>query len=116
MQDTCQCSIKSSQFFFIIATGAAISWLACFFLLKEPEGGVDDEYVISSVDQAIAGEARVRSETEAELAVIFAGSEKVGLADKGTGLTVTAKFKDMAELRAAMARLMPTGGKSNPAQ
>ncbi|MBF9049491.1 MFS transporter [Roseobacter sp. HKCCD9010] len=102
--------VTPSQFFFIISAGAAISWLACYFLLKEPEGGFGDEYVISSVDQAIADEARVRQETEADLATIFAGSERVGLADRGTGLTVTARFKDMDDLREALAKLSPAGG------
>lgn len=97
--------VTPSQFFFIIATGAFISWVVCYFLLVEPEGGFGDEYVISSVDQAIADEARVRREAESDLATIFAGSERVGLADRGTGLTVTAKFKDMADLRTALARI-----------
>ncbi len=107
--------VTPSQFFFIIATGAFISWVVCYFLLVEPEGGFGDEYVISSVDQAIADEARVRRETESDLATIFAGSERVGLADRGTGLTVTAKFKDMADLRTALARISQSDGE-NPAK
>lgn len=31
-------------FFFILAAGAAISVLACFFMLKEPEGAFEDEH------------------------------------------------------------------------
>lgn len=107
--------VTPSQFFFIIATGAFISWVVCYFLLKEPEGGFGDEYVISSVDEAIADEARIRKQTEADLATIFAGSERVGLADRGAGLTVTARFKDMDELRTALNRLSPPDGKT-PAQ
>ncbi|WP_299862287.1 MFS transporter [uncultured Hoeflea sp.] len=104
--------VTPSQFFFIIAGGAFLSWVACLVLLKEPQGGFGDEYVISSVDQAIADEARMRKQTEAELETIFAGSERVGLADRGTGLTVTARFKDMDDLRAALARLGTGGGKA----
>lgn len=107
--------VTPSQFFFIIAGGAFLSWVACLVLLKEPQGGFGDEYVISSVDQAIADEARMRKQTEAELETIFAGSEKVGLADRGTGLTVTARFKDMDDLRAALARL-GAGGSKAPAE
>lgn len=107
--------VTPSQFFFIIAGGAFLSWVACLVLLKEPQGGFGDEYVISSVDQAIADEARMRKQTEAELETIFVGSEKVGLADRGTGLTVTARFKDMDDLRAALARL-GAGGSKAPAE
>jgi NNP family nitrate/nitrite transporter-like MFS transporter len=107
--------VTPSQFFFIIAGGAFISWLACLVLLKEPEGGFGDEYVISSVDQAIADESRVRKQAEADLATLFAGSERVALADRGSGLTVTARFKDMEDLRSALARLVPGSGKA-PAQ
>ncbi|NIA68310.1 MFS transporter [Pelagibius litoralis] len=108
--------VTPSQFFFIIATGAFISWAVCFLWLREPQGGFDDEYVISSVDEAIADEARLRRETEADLAVIFAGSEKVALADKGSGLTVTARFKDIDDLRTALARLGNGSAKSAPAE
>ncbi|MBL4629163.1 MAG: MFS transporter [Roseicyclus sp.] len=107
--------VTPSQFFFLIAAGAFFSWVVCYFLLVEPEGGFADEYVISSVDQAIADEARIRRETEADLATIFAGSERVGLVDRGAGLTVTARFKDMDELRIALDRLSPPEGKA-PAQ
>lgn len=108
--------VTPSQFFFIIATGAFISWAVCALWLREPEGGFGDEYVISSVDEAIANEAQLRRETEADLAVIFAGSEKVALADKGSGLTVTARFKDMDDLRTALARLDNGKAKSAPAE
>ncbi|WP_299400668.1 MFS transporter [uncultured Roseobacter sp.] len=104
--------VTPSQFFFIIATGAFISWVVCYFLLKEPEGGFGDEYVISSVDEAIANEARIRKETEADLATLFVGSERVGLADRGAGLTVTARFKDMDDLRSTLDRLSPPKGRT----
>ncbi len=101
--------VETQTFFFIIATGALISWLVCYFWLKEPEGGFGEEYVLSSVDQAIAAQAEQKKEAEAELALIFEGSEKVALAERGDSLTVTARFKDLDELKAALARLGPRG-------
>jgi MFS transporter, NNP family, nitrate/nitrite transporter len=92
--------VTPSQFFMIIAAGALISWVACYFWLREPEGGFSDEYVISSVDKAIADEARHKREAQAQLALVFKGSEKVELADKGDGVTVTAKFRSVDDLRA----------------
>jgi NNP family nitrate/nitrite transporter-like MFS transporter len=92
--------VTPSQFFMIIAAGAFISWIACMLWLKEPEGGFGDEYVISSVDKAIAEEARHKKEAQAQLALVFKGSEKVELADKGDGVTVTAKFRSVDDLRA----------------
>jgi NNP family nitrate/nitrite transporter-like MFS transporter len=97
--------VTPTQFFFIIAAGAFISWAVCWLWLKEPEGGFGEEYVISSVDAEIAHEVAVRRETEKELADIFSGSETVALADKGSGLTVTARFRDFETLRAALNRL-----------
>ncbi len=97
--------VAPSTFFFIIAAGAFISWLVCLAWLKEPEGGFSDEYAISSVDEAIAAEARRKREAEEELARIFAGSEKVNLQEKANGLTVTARFRTLEELREALARL-----------
>ena len=97
--------VTPTQFFFIIAAGAFISWAVCWLWLKEPEGGFGEEYVISSVDAEIAREVAVRRETEKELADIFSGSETVALADKGSGLTVTARFRDFETLRAALNRL-----------
>lgn len=107
--------VDTQTFFFIIASGALISWIVCFFWLKEPEGGFGEEYVLSSVDQAIAAEAVRKKEAEAELALIFEGSEKVALAERGNGLTVTARFKDLDDLKAALARLGPNG-KQQPAE
>jgi len=99
--------VDASTFFFIIASGALMSWIVCYFWLREPEGGFGEEYVLSSVDEAIAAEAARRKEAEAELALIFEGSEKVALAEKGDSLTVTAKFKDLNDLKSALARLGP---------
>ena len=36
-------------------------------------------------------------------------SEKLALAEKGNGLTVTARFKDLDDLKTALARLGPNG-------
>lgn len=109
--------VTPSQFFFIIAAGALISWVVCLMWLKEPEGGFGDEYVISSVDEAIALEARRKKEARAELALVFAGSEKVDLVEKGESLTVTARFSNLDELRAALARISGATipEKTNPA-
>jgi MFS transporter, NNP family, nitrate/nitrite transporter len=96
--------VTPSQFFFIIAGGAFLSWLVCLAWLKEPEGGFADEYVISSVDEAIAREAQQKRETEAELAVLFQGSTKVELAERDNGLTLTARFRNLEDLRAAINR------------
>src|SRR5690554_449548 len=46
--------VTPSQFFFIIAAGALLSFIACFFWLKEPEGAFAEEYVVSSVDLELA--------------------------------------------------------------
>ncbi|KPQ07913.1 MAG: MFS transporter, NNP family, nitrate/nitrite transporter [Rhodobacteraceae bacterium HLUCCA12] len=99
--------VTPSQFFFIIAAGAFVSWLVCLFWLKEPEGGFGDEYVISSVDRAIAREGQLRRQAETAIAALFAGSEKVELSERGTGLTLTARFKSLDDLRASLAALSP---------
>jgi NNP family nitrate/nitrite transporter-like MFS transporter len=91
--------VDASTFFLIIAAGAFISWVACYLWLKEPEGGFGDEYVISSVDKAIAEEARHKKEAQAQLALVFKGSDKVELVDKGDGITVTANFRSVEDLR-----------------
>ncbi|WP_209424667.1 MFS transporter [Pararhodobacter sp. SW119] len=102
--------VTPQQFFFIIAGGAFLAWLICLAWLKEPEGGFGDEYVISSVDREIAREAQVKRQTEAELAVLFAGSEKVELADRGAGLQLTARFKSIDDVRKALERLQQPPG------
>jgi MFS transporter, NNP family, nitrate/nitrite transporter len=99
--------VTYSQFFFIIAAGAFASWLVCYLWLREPEGGFADEYVVSSVDEAIAREAALKKQAEEEFAALFAGSRKVELADRGTGLTLTARFDDIGKLRAVLDRLQP---------
>ena len=48
--------VEPNQFFFIIAIGAFIAWVLCFFWLKEPEDAFGDEYKMSSVDRQIAAE------------------------------------------------------------
>lgn len=101
--------VTPSQFFFLIAGGALMSWVACLLWLKEPEGGFGDEYIISSVDHAIAQEVKQKRETEADIARLFTGSGRVELAEKGEGLMLTARFKSLEELRAVVARLQPTG-------
>ena len=46
--------VTPSQFFFIIAAGALLSFVACLFWLKEPEGAFAEEYIVSSVDLELA--------------------------------------------------------------
>lgn len=101
--------VDASTFFLIIAAGAFVSWIACYLWLKEPEGGFSDEYVISSVDKAIAEEARHKKEAQAQLALVFTGSDKVELADKGDGVTVTARFRSVDDLRALVQRFEQQG-------
>ncbi|HSH46971.1 MAG TPA: MFS transporter [Halomonas sp.] len=45
--------VTPTQFFYIIAGGAFISWLICLLWLKEPENAFDEEYYVSSVDRQI---------------------------------------------------------------
>ncbi|MBX3638000.1 MAG: MFS transporter [Rubrivivax sp.] len=101
--------VTPSQFFFIIAAGAFLSWVACYLWLQEPEGGFGDEYVISSVDQAIAREAQEKREAQEQLALVFQGSQKVEVADKGDGLLVTAQFRSVDELSALVKRFQQLG-------
>ncbi len=49
--------VTPSQFFFIIAGGALVSFAVCFFWLKEPEGAFAEEYFVSSVDLAMSNKA-----------------------------------------------------------
>ena len=101
--------VTPSQFFYIIAAGAFLSWLACYFWLQEPEGGFGDEYVISSVDQAIAREAKEKREAQEQLALVFKGSERVEVSDKGEGLQLTAQFRSIDELSALVRRFQQLG-------
>ncbi|MGM0701676.1 MAG: MFS transporter [Pseudomonadota bacterium] len=52
--------VTPTQFFYIIATGAFLSWLICLLWLKEPEGAFDEEYFVSSVDRMIEEQERVQ--------------------------------------------------------
>jgi MFS transporter, NNP family, nitrate/nitrite transporter len=45
--------VTPTQFFFIIAAGAFISWAICLLWLEEPEGAFDEDYYVSSVDREI---------------------------------------------------------------
>lgn len=96
--------VDSSTFFLIISAGAFVSWLVCLVWLKEPEGGFGDEYVISSVDEAIAAEHTRRAEAERVLATAFEGG-KVELVEKGGGLQLTARLPSLDHLDEALARL-----------
>ncbi|MCC5954705.1 MAG: MFS transporter [Natronohydrobacter sp.] len=106
--------VDASTFFFIIAAGAFISWIVCYIWLKEPEGGFGDEYIISSVDREIAREAAEKKALDAEVAQIFAGSEKVELIQRGSGLQLRAQFRSVDDLRAALDGI--GRGKSQPAE
>lgn len=97
--------VETSTFFFIIAGGALFSWVVCLIWLKEPEGGFGDEYVISSVDREIAQEAADKKAAEAEIAALFAGSDKFELTERSGGLQLKAQFKTMNDLRAALGRI-----------
>ncbi|HHX35377.1 MAG TPA: MFS transporter [Gammaproteobacteria bacterium] len=50
--------VTPSQFFFIIAAGALLSFIACIFWLKEPEGAFAEEYIVSSVDLQLAADQK----------------------------------------------------------
>lgn len=52
--------VDAQQFFMIIAAGAFISWVVCYFWLEEPEGAFGDEYYVSSVDRQIELEEQQR--------------------------------------------------------
>ncbi|MDP1673292.1 MAG: MFS transporter [Burkholderiales bacterium] len=97
--------VTPQQFFFIVAAGAFISWVVCYFWLMEPEGGFSDEYVISSVDKAIALEAQQKKQAEADLVSLLQGSDKVELVDQGDGLQLTARFRGIKELQQVVDRL-----------
>ncbi|MCL7941752.1 MFS transporter [Halomonas sp. ATCH28] len=53
--------VTPTQFFYIIATGAFLSWLICLIWLKEPEGAFDEEYHASSVDRMIEEQAALKA-------------------------------------------------------
>jgi len=88
--------VTPSQFFFIIAAGAFLSWVTCYFWLAEPEGGFGDEYIVSSVDISIQEESEKRKKTESALTELFGSS--VQIIERGGNVTLTAKFKTLGEL------------------
>ncbi len=49
--------VDTRTFFFVVASGAFISFLFCWRYLKEPEGAFGRDYHLSSVDREIEGEA-----------------------------------------------------------
>ena len=104
--------VTPSQFFFIIAAGAFVSWLICWLWLKEPDGGFGEEYVISSVDRAIALEGKRKKDAESKLAVIFEGCENVAITKRGDSLTVTARFSDFENLNEIVSQLGRRGARS----
>jgi len=101
--------VTPSQFFMIIAAGAFISWLVCLIWLKEPEGGFGDEYVISSVDRAIARETSERKQTRDQLASALKGSQRVELIDRGDGVMLTARFSSVQDLKALVQQFEQKG-------
>lgn len=107
--------VTPQQFFYIVAVGALLSWVVCWFWLEEPEGGFADEYALSSVDRAIANEAQQKKEAQADLARLFPG--KIELAERGDGFQLTTRFASLNELRDAVARLgsrEPTSEAASP--
>ncbi len=106
--------VTPQQFFFIIAGGAFISWLICYFWLVEPEGGFGDEYVISSVDREIAREAAAKKAVLSEIEEIFATSDKVEVTERAGGVQIKAQFRSIADLRAALGRVASEPTASTP--
>lgn len=98
--------VEPSTFFFIIAAGAFISWAVCLIWLKEPEGGFADEYRISSVDQAIAEEIAYKVSARDQFATVLTNSENVQISDRGDGLTLSAQFKSVDDLKSALEGLV----------
>ncbi|MCG6656894.1 NarK/NasA family nitrate transporter [Halomonas campisalis] len=54
--------VTPTQFFYILAGGAFLSWLVCFIWLKEPEGAFDEEYYVSSVDRMIEEQENLKAQ------------------------------------------------------
>ena len=94
--------VTPSQFFFIIAAGAFVSWLICLAWLKEPEGGFGEEYLVSSVDDAIAKEAATRRELKEALDDLVGARGTVALSEKGSELVVNMRFGSVDDLRSMM--------------
>jgi MFS transporter, NNP family, nitrate/nitrite transporter len=97
--------VTPSQFFFIIGAGAFVSWLICLAWLKEPEGGFGEEYLVSSVDHAIAQEAATRRELQEALDDLIGARGSVALSEKGSGLVVNMRFASLDDLRWMMDQL-----------
>ncbi len=58
--------VTPTQFFYIIAGGAFLSWLICLIWLKEPEGAFDEEYYVSSVDRMIEEQELAAAQAQAQ--------------------------------------------------
>ncbi|WP_231686899.1 MFS transporter [Bacillus sp. JCM 19034] len=58
--------VSPQQFFFVLAGGAFISFLICFFMLEEPKNSFADEYYESSTDQVQATEEQPKEVTGQE--------------------------------------------------
>jgi MFS transporter, NNP family, nitrate/nitrite transporter len=97
--------VTPSQFFFIIAAGAFVSWMICLAWLREPEGGFGEEYLVSSVDHAIAQEAVTRRELKEALDHLIGARGTVALSEKGSALVVNMRFDSLDDLRSMMERL-----------
>lgn len=97
--------VTPSQFFMIIAAGAFISWIVCFIWLKEPEGGFGDEYIVSSVDKAIAEEAKQKRDAQRVLTLAFQGSHKVELSEKADGFEISARFGNFSDIQKLIEKL-----------
>jgi NNP family nitrate/nitrite transporter-like MFS transporter len=69
---------------------------------------------VSSVDEAIAREARERREAQAQLTLVFKGSGRVELAERGDGLTLTASFGSLDEIQQLLQRFEQQGLVSKP--
>jgi MFS transporter, NNP family, nitrate/nitrite transporter len=104
--------VTPQQFFFIIAAGAFLAWVVCYFWLVEPEGGFGDEYIISSVDREIAREAAEKKAAISKIEEIFATSDKVELTERGGIVQIKAQFKSIDDLRAALRGVVPDPARS----
>lgn len=105
--------VTPQQFFFIIAAGAFFSWLVCVIWLQEPKGGFDENYVLSSVDHAIAEENRLKEDARSRLGQFLAGNQGVELSQKNDGFQLTAKFRDLDDLRTLVQQLEQKGLKGH---
>jgi MFS transporter, NNP family, nitrate/nitrite transporter len=50
--------VTPSEFFFIMAGGAAVSFIYCAIFLDEPKGGFADEYIVSPTDAVYVDDGR----------------------------------------------------------